>query len=135
MESALKDRYQTTVQQPVRRAVGLRKRDRICYAICVNGVVVLQRLCPEPVEDNPALASFLAEGSHSPPNPTGTPNTSQSPQLTYLQHFNPSRANQALDAAMLQDLQKTHKSFRNLEVLMLGLIREGYGKKGGEKRH
>jgi len=30
---------------------------------------------------------------------------------------------------MLQDLQKTHKQFRNLEVLVLGLIREEYEKK------
>ena len=37
-----------------------------------------------------------------------------------------------VEAAMLQDLQKTHKQFRNLEVLVLGLIREGYGKKGGK---
>ena len=37
----------------------------------------------------------------------------------------------AVEAAMLQELQKTHKSFRNLEGLVLGLIREGYGKKGG----
>jgi hypothetical protein len=28
---------------------------------------------------------------------------------------------------MLQDLQKTHKQFRNLEGLVLGLIREVYG--------
>ena len=59
VESALTDRYQTTVPQPVRRALGLRKRDRICYAIRANGEVVLQRLCPEPVEDDPALAPFL----------------------------------------------------------------------------
>ena len=60
VESALTDRYQTTVPQPVRRALGLSKRDRICYAIRANGEVVLQRLCPEPVEDDPALAPFLA---------------------------------------------------------------------------
>ena len=35
----------------------------------------------------------------------------------------------SVEAAMLQDLQKTHKAFRNLEMLMLGLIREEYGKK------
>jgi len=29
---------------------------------------------------------------------------------------------------MLQDLQKTHKDFRNLEGMVLGLIREAYGK-------
>ena len=34
-----------------------------------------------------------------------------------------------VEAAMLQDLQKSHKQFRNLEMLMLGLIREEYGKK------
>ena len=31
---------------------------------------------------------------------------------------------------MLQELQKTHKQFRNLEVLVLCLIREVYGKSG-----
>ena len=36
-----------------------------------------------------------------------------------------------VEAAMLQDLQKTHKQFRNLEALKMGLIREAYGKKGG----
>ena len=30
---------------------------------------------------------------------------------------------------MLLELQKTHKQFRNLEALVLGLIREEYGKK------
>ena len=33
---------------------------------------------------------------------------------------------------MLQELQKTHKQFRNLESLVLGLIREVYGKKNGK---
>ena len=33
-----------------------------------------------------------------------------------------------VEAAMLQDLQKTNKQFRNLEALVLGLIREIYGK-------
>jgi len=36
-----------------------------------------------------------------------------------------------VEAAMLLELQKTHKQFRNLEALVLGLIREEYGKKGG----
>ena len=31
-----------------------------------------------------------------------------------------------VEAAMLQDLQKTHKSFRNLEGLVLGLIGDTY---------
>ena len=34
----------------------------------------------------------------------------------------------SIEAAMLQELQKTHKQFRNLEALVLGLIREVYGK-------
>ncbi len=33
-----------------------------------------------------------------------------------------------VEAAMLQELQKTHKQFRNLEVLVLGLIRQEYQK-------
>ena len=60
VESALTDRYQTTVPQPVRRALGLRKRDRIRYAFRANGEVVLERVNPEAEEDDPALAAFLA---------------------------------------------------------------------------
>jgi antitoxin PrlF len=60
VESALTDRYQTTVPQPVRRALGLRKRDRIRYAFRSNGEVVLQRATSDPLEEDPALASFLA---------------------------------------------------------------------------
>jgi hypothetical protein len=33
-----------------------------------------------------------------------------------------------VEAAILQELQKTHKQFRNLEALVLGLVREVYGK-------
>ena len=39
----------------------------------------------------------------------------------------------AVEAAMLQELQKTQKALRNLEALVLGLIREEYGKKNGRK--
>jgi antitoxin PrlF len=60
VESALTDRYQTTVPQPVRRALGLRKRDHIRYAFRPNGEVVLQRVSPDPGEEDPALAPFLA---------------------------------------------------------------------------
>jgi antitoxin PrlF len=60
VESALTDRYQTTVPQPVRRALGLRKRDRIRYSLRANGEVVLQRVSPDPIEEDPALAPFLA---------------------------------------------------------------------------
>ena len=39
-------------------------------------------------------------------------------------------------SGMLQDLQKTHKQFRNLEALalVLGLIREEYGSKVGSNK-
>lgn len=60
VESALTERYQTTVPQPVRRALGLRKRDRIRYSFRANGEVVLQRVSPDPIEEDPALAPFLA---------------------------------------------------------------------------
>ena len=49
-----------TVPQPVRRALGLRKRDRIRYSFRANGEVVLQRVSPDPIEEDPALAPFLA---------------------------------------------------------------------------
>lgn len=60
VESALTDRYQTTVPQPVRKALGLRKRDRIRYAFRANGEVVLLRVNPEVEADDPALTAFLA---------------------------------------------------------------------------
>jgi antitoxin PrlF len=60
VEAALTDRYQTTVPQPVRRALGLHKRDRIRFAFRANGEVVLQRVNPDPGEEDPALAPFLA---------------------------------------------------------------------------
>lgn len=60
VESALTDRYQTTVPQPVRQVLGLGKRDRIRYAFRANGEVVLQRVSNDPPDDDPALAPFLA---------------------------------------------------------------------------
>ena len=59
MESSLTDRYQTTVPQPVRRALGLGKRDRIRYSFRANGEVVLQRVSPDAAEEDPALTPFL----------------------------------------------------------------------------
>jgi hypothetical protein len=35
-----------------------------------------------------------------------------------------------VEAAMLVEVQKTNKSFRDLQGLLLGLIRQEYGKKG-----
>jgi hypothetical protein len=34
-----------------------------------------------------------------------------------------------VEAAMLQEVQKSHKQFLNLEALVLGLMREEYGRK------
>jgi len=56
-EATLTDRYQTTVPAAVRRALNLRKRDRIVYALQEDGKVVLSRA--ESAEDDPALGQFL----------------------------------------------------------------------------
>ena len=45
VESTLTDRYQTTVPETVRRALRLRKRDKIHYTIRPGGEVVLSRVC------------------------------------------------------------------------------------------
>lgn len=57
-ESTLTDRYQTTVPEPVRKALGLSKRDKISYVIRNDGEVVLTRADPE-VDADPALEPFL----------------------------------------------------------------------------
>ncbi|WP_179403446.1 type II toxin-antitoxin system PrlF family antitoxin [Burkholderia guangdongensis] len=58
VESTLTDRYQTTVPETVRRALGLGKRDKIHYTIRSDGEVVLTRA--EVSEgDDPVLGQFL----------------------------------------------------------------------------
>ena len=57
-ESTLADRYQTTVPETVRRALRLRKRDRIRYSIRPDGVVVLTH-AERTEETDPALDAFL----------------------------------------------------------------------------
>ena len=57
-ESTLTDRYQTTVPEPVRRALKLGKRDRIQYTIRANGEVVMSRVVASG-EDDPVLGQFL----------------------------------------------------------------------------
>lgn len=54
-ESRLTDRYQTTVPESVRRALGLGKRDTLVYTLLDDGSVQLSR-----ANDDPALAPFLA---------------------------------------------------------------------------
>lgn len=57
-ESTLTARYQTTVPEPVRRALRLSKRDKLHYSVHPSGEVVLTRAAP-PEPDDPALAPFL----------------------------------------------------------------------------
>ncbi len=56
-ESTLTDRYQTTVPETVRKALGLNKRDKIRYTIQPGGQVVLSRAAQS--EDDPVLGQFL----------------------------------------------------------------------------
>lgn len=57
VESTLTDRYQTTVPDTVRRALGLNKRDKIHYSIRPSGEVVLSRA--QVPDDDPLLGQFL----------------------------------------------------------------------------
>ena len=57
-ESTLTDRYQTTVPETVRRALRLRKRDKIHYFIRPSGEVVLTR-ASDGEADDPVLGQFL----------------------------------------------------------------------------
>jgi antitoxin PrlF len=59
-DSSLTDRYQTTVPEPVRRVLKLRKRDRLHYVVRDNGEVLLSRAVPVDEAEDPALAPFLA---------------------------------------------------------------------------
>ena len=69
-ESTLTDRYQTTVPEAVRRALGLGKRDKIHYVIRPNGEVVLSRATSGEAEDPVMVAflDFLAQDMTAHPN-------------------------------------------------------------------
>jgi antitoxin PrlF len=56
-ESTLTDRYQTTIPDPVRKVLGLNKRDKICYTIQSDGQVVISRA--DQTESDPILGQFL----------------------------------------------------------------------------
>ena len=58
IDSTLTDRYQTTVPESVRRALKLRKRDKIHYSILPDGAVLLTRTAEQ--SDDPVLGQFLA---------------------------------------------------------------------------
>jgi antitoxin PrlF len=59
VESTLTDRYQTTVPEPVRLALNLRKRDKLRYTIRPDGAVVITRV-DEAESNDPVLGSFLS---------------------------------------------------------------------------
>ncbi|GCL38448.1 MAG: type II toxin-antitoxin system PrlF family antitoxin [Sphaerospermopsis sp.] len=56
-ESTLTDRYQTTIPEPVRKALGLGKRDKIRYVIQPDGKVIISRV--DQKEEDPTLGEFL----------------------------------------------------------------------------
>ncbi len=58
INSTLTDRYQTTVPESVRRALKLRKRDKIHYSILPDGAVLLTRVNQDQNVD-PVLGQFL----------------------------------------------------------------------------
>ena len=57
-EFTLTERYQTTVPEPVRRALQLGKRDKIFFTIRPDGDVVLTR-ATEPASEDPVMSQFL----------------------------------------------------------------------------
>ncbi len=56
-ESTLTDRYQTTIPALVRNALGLSKKDKICYAIHQDGTVTIAKNNIR--EEDPVLTKFL----------------------------------------------------------------------------
>ncbi len=69
-ESTLTDRYQTTIPEPVRKLLGLNKRDKICYTIQSNDQVVISRV--DQTDNDPILTQFLdflaEDMKHNPQN-------------------------------------------------------------------
>jgi antitoxin PrlF len=63
IESTLTDRYQTTVPEPVRRALKLGKRDKLRYALQADGSVIMTRV-PETDAADPVLEQFLGFIAH-----------------------------------------------------------------------
>jgi antitoxin PrlF len=57
IEASLTDRYQNTVPAAVRRALRLRKRDKIVYCIVDEDTVLVRRKAA--ASEDPVLGSFL----------------------------------------------------------------------------
>jgi len=59
-ESTLTDRYQTTIPELVRKALGLQKGDKLAFLLDETGGIRLSRQKPEePEHVDPVLAGFL----------------------------------------------------------------------------
>lgn len=56
-ESTLTDRYQTTIPDVVRKALHLKKRDKIQYSVQPDGHVLISKI--EKNQDDPVIDSFL----------------------------------------------------------------------------
>jgi antitoxin PrlF len=66
-ESTLTDRYQTTVPEAIRKALGLHKRDRIQYTLQPNGQVILSRATDDEDHAIGAFLEFLAKDMEKNP--------------------------------------------------------------------
>ena len=60
MGNTLTIKGQVTIPKAIRDALGLEPGMEIDFAVNREGEVVLQRVSPDPVEEDPALAPFLA---------------------------------------------------------------------------
>ncbi|ACK73896.1 HtaR suppressor protein (plasmid) [Gloeothece citriformis PCC 7424] len=56
-ESTLTKRYQTTIPESIRKVLGLKKHDKICYTILEDGQVTISRAAQ--TENDPILENFL----------------------------------------------------------------------------
>lgn len=100
-ESTLTDRYQTTVPETVRRALRLRKRDKIRYVIRPSGEVVLTR-ASDAEADDPVLGQFLGFLAH---DIATHPERLQSVSSSFVQRVQSlvSEVNVDLDAPLSED--------------------------------
>jgi antitoxin PrlF len=57
--STLTDKYQTTVPKPIRRVLGLNKRDQLAYRVSSHGEVVLVRRAKEDEHVDPVVSGLL----------------------------------------------------------------------------
>lgn len=58
-KSTLTERYQTTVPDPVRRALKLRRRDKLLYRVLADGTVTVERDPGDREGADPVLGAFL----------------------------------------------------------------------------